>query len=286
MRRLLSFAIFAGILTILPSAKGADLTGTWKGAFDFQGKSVPLTFHLTEAGEAVTGSVEGLPTTPADIHEGRIEGDKLTFWANTDYQGQTYKLVFTGQVAGATDEISFTLGTDDGSWSAGLTALKSTDSGAPSTDVAGLDGTEPNATGPDPKGPDPKAPDAAVPDATGPDAAGPDATGPNATGLDATGTWKGSFDLEGMKVPVTLHLASTGGVVTGTIAGMMEGAPDKPVEIQDGKLDGTTLTFWVDTDYQGETYKIVYKGTLADGKIQLGFGTEDGSWSNEMTVTK
>jgi hypothetical protein len=266
MRRVFSFAVLAGILTILPGAQGADLTGTWKGAFDFQGKNVPLTFHLTEAGGAVTGNVEGLPTTPADIHEGRIEGDKLTFWASSDYQGQTYKLVFTGQVAGATNEISFTLGTDDGSWSAGLTARKSTDTG-----VSSPDPTKPDVTGPDP---------------TMPAAAGPNPSGPDPAGTDVTGTWKGSFDLEEAKVPVTLHLTSTGGVVTGTIEGMMEGSAEKPVEIQDGKLAGTTLTFWIDTEYQGETYKIVYKGTLADGKIQLGFGTEDGSWSNELTVTK
>lgn len=236
MRRLLSFAVVLGILATVPKAHGADLSGTWKGSFDFQGRGVPLTFHLSETGEAVTGSIEGLPTTPTDIHNGKIEGDKVSFWANSDYQGQTYKLEFTGQVSTAADEISFTLATDDGSWSSGLTARKSTDA------------------------------DAALP--------------------DVTGTWKGSFDFQGSPVPVTLHLASTGDAVTGTVEGMLEGSPEKPVDIHDGKLDGNTLTFWIDTQYQGETYKIVYKGTLTNGKIQLGFGTDDGSWSSDMTATK
>lgn len=239
MRKLLSLAVFAGIVAMAPLGYSADLSGTWKGAFDFQGQSVPLTIHLTETGAAVTGTVEGLPTTPTDIHDGRLTGDKLTFWANTDYQGQTYKLEFAGQVSSAADEISFTLATDDGSWSSGLTAHRSTDAASPA-----------------------------------------------AMGPDVTGTWKGSFDFQGSSVPVTLHLVSANGTVTGTVEGMIEGSPEKPIDIQDGKLVGNTLTFWVNTQYQGETYKIVYKGTLADGKLQLGFGTEDGSWSSEMTATK
>lgn len=238
MKKIFAFAVLAGILALLPNVQAADpagsLTGTWTGSFDFQGQSVPLTLHLTEAGAAVTGNIEGLPTTPTDIHDGRIEDGKLSFWANTDYQGQTYKLLFTAQVASPADEISFTLATDDGSWSSGLTARKNTAATAP----------------------------------------------------DVAGTWKGSFDFQGTNVPVTLHLASAGGAVTGTIEGMMEGAPEKALEIHDARLDGNALSFWIDTDYQGETYKIVYKGTLADGKIQFDFGTEDGSWNSEMTAAR
>jgi len=101
----------------------ADITGTWKGAFDFQGDSVPLTFNLKAAGDAITGTVEGLPTTPTEIHDGKVTGDTVTFWLETDYQGETYKLVYKGKVSG--DEIQFTFGTEDGSWGAELTAKKS-----------------------------------------------------------------------------------------------------------------------------------------------------------------
>ena len=47
----------------------------------------------------MTGTVEGLPTTPAEIHDGKVYGDTVTFWVNTDYQGQTYKLVYKGKIA-------------------------------------------------------------------------------------------------------------------------------------------------------------------------------------------
>jgi hypothetical protein len=94
----------------------ASLTGDWKGAFDFEGNSVPVTMHLTAKDAALTGTVEGLPTSPVDIKEGKIVGDSVTFWVNTDYQGSTYKLAFKGKVSG--DEIHFQFGTEDGSWGA------------------------------------------------------------------------------------------------------------------------------------------------------------------------
>ena len=116
------FALFA-LLFILPAARAADPSGTWKGAFDFQGTSIPLTINLKIAGTTVTGTVEGLPTTPAEIHDGALAGDTVTFWINTDYQGQTYKLVYKGKIAA--DQISFDFGTEDGSFSTPLMVKKS-----------------------------------------------------------------------------------------------------------------------------------------------------------------
>ena len=120
MKNVLRLVGLFAFLAVLPTAHAADLTGTWKGAFDFQGTSVPLTFHLTVAGDAVTGTVEGLPNTPAEIHDGKVDGDTVTFWVNSDYQGTTYKLVYKGKVSAG--EIAFSLGTEDGSWGTTLTA--------------------------------------------------------------------------------------------------------------------------------------------------------------------
>jgi len=116
------FGLFA-FLAVLPSAQAADVTGTWKGAFDFQGTSMPLTVHLTAAGSAVTGNIEGMPTGPAEIHDGKVDGDSVTFWVNTEYEGTTYKIVFTGKIAAG--QIEFSFGTEDGSWGATMTAKNS-----------------------------------------------------------------------------------------------------------------------------------------------------------------
>ena len=238
MKHLLRVVGFVAFLLVLPAARAADVSGTWKGNFDFQGTSIPLTFHFTIANGAVAGTVEGMPTTPAEIHDGKVDGGTVTFWVNSDYQGQTYKLVFKGAVSAAGDQIAFTFGTEDGSWGAQMTAAKSAE--------------------------------------TAPAAASAPA------GLDVTGTWKGNFDFQGTSMPLTLHLTSANGVVTGTV----EGLPTTPAEIHEGKLDGDTVTFWLNTDYQGQTYKLVYKGKASAGQIVFNFGTDDGSWGTQMTATK
>lgn len=124
MRNLLRVLGFVAFLMVLPGAHAADVSGTWKGAFDVEDSNVSVTFHFTVANGAVTGTLEGLPTTPVEIHDGKLDGDTVTFWANTDYQGQTYKLVFSGKLSAAGDQIAFTLETDDGSWGTDMTATK------------------------------------------------------------------------------------------------------------------------------------------------------------------
>ena len=121
MKTALRYASLLCLTTLLLCA--AEVNGTWKGAFDFNGDSVPVTFNLKAAEGSVTGTVEGLPTSPAAIHDGKVDGDTVTFWINTDYQGQTYKLVYKGKVSN--DQIQFDFGTEDGSWGAQVTAKKS-----------------------------------------------------------------------------------------------------------------------------------------------------------------
>ncbi len=111
-------------MAALPAARAADVNGNWKGSFDFEGTSVQLTFHFVVDGNALKGSVEGLPTTPADIHDGKIDGNNITFWLNTDYEGTQYMLIYRGTVSEDGSSIAFTLGTEAGDWSTELTATR------------------------------------------------------------------------------------------------------------------------------------------------------------------
>lgn len=124
MKNLLRVLGSVAFLMVLPAAHAADLNGTWKGAFDVEDSTVTVTFHFTVMDGVVTGTLEGLPSTPAEIHDGKLDGNTVTFWTNTDYQGQTYKLEFKGTLSAAGDQIAFTLGTDDGSWSTDMTATR------------------------------------------------------------------------------------------------------------------------------------------------------------------
>ncbi|MFZ1937822.1 MAG: hypothetical protein WBA18_06075 [Terracidiphilus sp.] len=236
MKGIIRLVGLLALLAAIPAARAADATGTWKGSVDVNGGSMPLVFHLTVANGVVTGTIEGMPTTPAEIHDGKADADGITFSANSDYQGQTYKVVFHGKLAPAGDEIAFTVGTDDGSWSSQMTVERVSDAA-------------------------PAAAPAAV---------------------DVSGTWKGAFDYNGTTMTQVFHLASANGVVTGTV----EGLPTTPAEIHEGKIDGGTVTFWVNTDYQGTTYKLIYKGKVTAGQIVFTLGVDDGSWSTQMTAEK
>ena len=110
-------ALSAGLLF------AGDPAGDWKASVDVNGNDVPLTFHLKVKDASVTGAIEGMPTTPADIQNGKLEGDNITFTAVTDYQGNSVKLIYKGKIDG--DQIKFSVGTDDGSWGVEFVAKRS-----------------------------------------------------------------------------------------------------------------------------------------------------------------
>ena len=109
-------AVFAALLS------AADINGKWSGQFDFNGAAVPLVLDLKVDGAIVTGTVNGLPTTPASIKDGKIDGTTVTFWLVTDYQGTDVKLMYTGKIAA--DHIDFTMATEDGGFSVNFAVKK------------------------------------------------------------------------------------------------------------------------------------------------------------------
>jgi hypothetical protein len=124
MAAMLRTFTLAGLVLLLAGLlPAADVTGTWKGSFDYNGNAVPVTFQMKSAEGAITGTVDGLPTPNAEIKEGKLDGDTVSFWISIDYQGSPLKILLKGKVAG--DEIKFTMGTEGGEWSTDLTAKKS-----------------------------------------------------------------------------------------------------------------------------------------------------------------
>jgi hypothetical protein len=113
----------AGLLLVLATLLySADATGKWKGSIDAGGETHDLTFDLKASGDTLTGAIGGMMAQPSEIKDGKIQGDTISFWAMGEYQGQPIKLVFKGQVLD--NEIHFTMGLDDGSWSGDLVVKK------------------------------------------------------------------------------------------------------------------------------------------------------------------
>lgn len=86
------------------AAPSADISGTWTTSFDSQVGQQTYTYNFTVAGGKLTGH------SKSNIGEsdltGTVDGDKVTFVENLDYQGQKLAITYTGQIVSA-DEIKF-----------------------------------------------------------------------------------------------------------------------------------------------------------------------------------
>ena len=101
------------LLGALPSL-AADVTGKWKTEFDTQVGPQKYTFDLKAEGAKLTGkaSFERMGQKgEADLLEGKVEGDDVSFVEKLNFQGNEVPITYSGKVAG--DEIKFkrTVGT-------------------------------------------------------------------------------------------------------------------------------------------------------------------------------
>ena len=91
------------------SAPAADVTGTWKAEFDTQRGLQKYTFTLKQDGTGVAGkaSVErDGEKREAELKEGKVEGDTITFVEPLKIQDNELLITYTGKISG--NEIKFT----------------------------------------------------------------------------------------------------------------------------------------------------------------------------------
>ena len=91
------------------SVLAADITGTWKAEFDTQRGLQKYTFTLKQDGANVTGKAsverEG-EKREAELKEGKVDGDTVTFVELLKIQDNEIKITYTGKISG--NEIKFT----------------------------------------------------------------------------------------------------------------------------------------------------------------------------------
>ena len=91
------------------SALAADVTGTWKAEFETQRGLQKYTFTLKQDGASVTGKAnverDG-EKREAELKEGKVEGDMVTFVEPLKIQDNEIKITYTGKISG--NEIKFT----------------------------------------------------------------------------------------------------------------------------------------------------------------------------------
>ncbi len=82
-----TLAAFALALTLVPAAVAAqakDLTGNWNATFtrtapDGRTQSITFTFHFTQKGKELTGTIGPSPDRQWKVEKGVVAGPKVTF---------------------------------------------------------------------------------------------------------------------------------------------------------------------------------------------------------------
>ena len=96
-------ALFA-LTTVM--ALAADVTGTWKGEANPNGKGGPPTFNLKQSGSTLTGTTTGRGGE-IEISNGKVDGDKIYFEVTRD-MGDKGKFTskYSGTISGGTIKVS------------------------------------------------------------------------------------------------------------------------------------------------------------------------------------
>ncbi|MBX9599958.1 MAG: hypothetical protein K2X35_03100 [Bryobacteraceae bacterium] len=81
-------------------AFAADVTGKWTATMEGPRGAQTTTFNLKADGEKLTGTVEGARGGPAEISDGKISGDDISFAVVREVQGNQMKILYKGKVSG------------------------------------------------------------------------------------------------------------------------------------------------------------------------------------------
>lgn len=97
MRKLLVLtAIFAFV------AAAADITGTWKASMETPNGTRETTMKFQADGEKLTGTVSGGRGGDAQIENGKIKGDKVSFTVTRKFNDNEFKMNYKGKLDGDT----------------------------------------------------------------------------------------------------------------------------------------------------------------------------------------
>jgi len=70
------------------------------------------------------------------------------------------------------------------------------------------------------------------------------------------------------------------------LTGTMVGADGKERPIEDGKSDVDTLSFSVNSEWQGAAIKLMMKGKVSGDQINLRVDTDDGAWGTDVILKR
>ena len=104
-----------------------------------------------------------------------------------------------------------------------------------------------------------------------------------ASAADVSGKWKATFTTpNGDTRESTFDLKADGDKLAGTVAG----AQGEPAKIQDGKISGDDISFYVMRSFGGNEVKLEYKGKVSANEIKFTVSFGGGDRTFEMTAKR
>ena len=103
--------ILLAVAALPLSTLADDVTGTWKSEFDSQIGTQKYTFTFKQDGTNLTGKADSEITDQereADLKEGKIDGDAISFVEMLNFQGNDIRITYTGKLTTNVNEINFT----------------------------------------------------------------------------------------------------------------------------------------------------------------------------------
>ncbi len=105
------------VLAVLPfSIFAADLTGTWKTEFDSQIGQQKYTYTFKQDGTNLMGKASSEANDQkreAELKEGRVDGDKVSFVEMLNFNDSEIRIAYTGRLSTNENEIRFTRAVGD-----------------------------------------------------------------------------------------------------------------------------------------------------------------------------
>jgi len=101
-----------------------------------------------------------------------------------------------------------------------------------------------------------------------------------ALAADVSGKWTAQVPRPGGQTrEATFNFKADGNTLTGTVSGRMGDMP-----IADGKIDGDAISFTQTLEFNGNTVKLLYKGTVSGDEIKF-TRTREGGEGEPQTFT-
>lgn len=109
-----SQVMLLGLLLPCCAALAADVTGTWKSEFDSQIGLQKYTYTLKQEGTNLTGKAHSEISDQkreAELKEGRVDGDKVSFVEMLNFQGNDIRITYSGTIVSNEMKLTREVGT-------------------------------------------------------------------------------------------------------------------------------------------------------------------------------